>query len=92
MAVILQILLVITPTPITLVFNLTVTDDDGATDTDTINIIVNPIGNSKPVAEAGDPQNIKIITNNVGSVDTEYSALFMLDGSGSSDAEDIIND
>jgi hypothetical protein len=45
----------------TYVYELTVTDNDGATDTDQVSILVNPIG--YPVAAAGVDQEIDLPTN-----------------------------
>ncbi|HEO98362.1 MAG TPA: PKD domain-containing protein [Epsilonproteobacteria bacterium] len=57
---------------------LTVEDDDGATDTDTVVITVNAAGNTPPVADAGPDQNV------------EEGASVTLDGSGSSDSDGSI--
>lgn len=58
---------------------LTVTDDDGATDSDTVTVSVSA-ANQPPTAEAGDNQN--------GTIGVEVN----LDGSDSSDADGTIND
>ena len=57
---------------------LTVEDDDGATDTDTVVITVNAAGNIPPVADAGTDQNV------------DEGATVTLDGSGSSDSDGSI--
>ena len=64
----------------TLTFELTVTDDRGATDTDTVTITVNPVAgqNQAPTANAGSAQNV-----------TGTSAV-TLDGSASSDPDGSI--
>ena len=63
--------------PATLTFQLEVTDDDGSSDTDTVTVDVNepPPVNQAPAADAG--------------VDftTDSGAIFILDGSGSSDPD-----
>ncbi len=60
---------------------LTVTDDQGATATDTVEVRVNaPAGNQPPVADAGPDQT-------VGDTDNTGGELVTLDGSGSSDTE-----
>lgn len=41
----------------TLVFSLTVTDNEGATSSDSVNVLVNPV-NTVPVANAGDDQSV----------------------------------
>ena len=46
------------------VFRLTVTDNDGATDSDDVQLVVNPaLVNQNPVANAGPDQNITLPTN-----------------------------
>jgi hypothetical protein len=45
-------------TPVTLTFQLTVTDNEGATTTDSINITVNPGANIAPTADAGADQSV----------------------------------
>ncbi|NLF29302.1 MAG: hypothetical protein GX591_00275 [Planctomycetes bacterium] len=57
---------------------LTVTDDDGATDADTITVTVLPGGPWPPVADAGDDQSVR---DNDGSGEETVT----LDGSGSCD-------
>ena len=61
------------------VFELTVTDNSGATAKDTVQITVNASSNQPPVAKAGNSISIVLPTNS-GS----------LDGSGSSDADGTI--
>jgi hypothetical protein len=46
-------------------FELTVTDDDGAIGTDTVHILVNPVQNQLPIANAGDDQSITLPTNQI---------------------------
>lgn len=46
-------------------FRLTVTDDDGATDTDDISITVLPKGNTKPIANAGTDRTLTLPLNQV---------------------------
>lgn len=48
---------IITTTQVTLTFQLTVTDDDGATGNDTVNITINPL-NTAPIADAGEDQSV----------------------------------
>ena len=60
-------------------FELTVTDDDGATDKDTMQVTVNPAPNVPPVANAGVDQSITLPTNNT-----------TLDGSASTDPDGTI--
>ena len=61
---------------------LTVTDDDGATDTDEVIITVNAPANEPPVADAGADQTV---------VDAEEDGeLIQLDGSGSTDSDGSI--
>jgi hypothetical protein len=66
-----------------LVFQLTVTDTDGATDTDTVSIFVQDTDtdttNKPPTADAGDGQTVS------------PGSLVQLDGSGSFDPDDGIN-
>lgn len=63
------------------VVELTVTDSDGATDTDSVTINVAPAStNADPVADAGTDQNVQ-----TGTVVT-------LDATGSTDAEDDLSD
>jgi len=45
--------------PITLTFELTVTDVLGASDTDSVNIFVQDSGNDPPTADAGDDQTVR---------------------------------
>ena len=49
-------------------FELKVTDNSGATDTDTMQVIVNLLGNITPVANAGTDQNITLPTNTVSLI------------------------
>ena len=60
-----------------LTFQLTVTDNQGGTDTDTVNVTVNdmPVGNQPPTANAGADQTVA------------QGALVQLDGTGSTDPE-----
>jgi rhodanese-related sulfurtransferase len=60
--------------PLELVFELTVTDNGGQSDTDEVTITVS-VGNQKPVADAGEPQTVG------------ETALVTLDGSDSSDPD-----
>jgi hypothetical protein len=56
---------------LTLIFQLTVTDDEDATTTDTIDIVVNPAANIAPTADAGADQSV------------DEQTLVTLSGSGS---------
>jgi hypothetical protein len=62
---------------------LTVTDDDGLTDTDMVTITVNPPDNQLPVADAGADQTVV-------DGDADGSKEVTLDGSGSSDPDGTI--
>lgn len=63
------------------VFRLTVTDNDGATDTDDIQITVNAApGNTPPTADAGPDQTITLPVN-----------LVTVDGTGSNDPDGTIS-
>jgi len=64
--------------------DLTVTDDDSATDTDTVVVTVNPYVNQAPVADAGPDQ---LVTD----TDESGSESVTLDGSGSADADGTIS-
>lgn len=59
---------------LTLSFQLTVTDNDGASSSDTVNIIINPV-NTIPVADAGADQTVVI------------NDIIILDGNKSSDPD-----
>jgi len=64
---------------------LTVTDDDSLTDTDSVVITINPAGqNIPPVADAGDP-------NTVVDTNADGNEVVGLDGSGSSDSDGTIS-
>jgi len=62
---------------------LTVTDDDGATSTDTVEITVEEVPNQAPIANAGAAQQITDADGN--GVET-----VTLDGTGSSDSDGTI--
>lgn len=62
------------------VFRLTVTDNDGATDTDDITVTVNAAPNQAPVANAGTDITITLPTNST-----------VLNGNGSSDPDGTIS-
>jgi dienelactone hydrolase len=64
----------------TYVFELTVTDDDGATASDRITVAVSKTPNKKPAASAGSDKNITLPVNSV-----------QLDGSASSDPDGSIS-
>jgi len=64
--------------PDTLTFELTVTDNDGATDTDTVVVNVNEPANVAPTADAGADQTV------------DSGALVNLDGTGSADPDGTI--
>ena len=63
---------------------LTVTDNDGATDTDTVTIIVNEPANEAPVADAGPDQTVT-------DSDNSGSESVTLDGTGSTDADGTVD-
>ncbi len=55
----------------TYVFSLTVTDDDGAIDTDEVKVIVNPVPvNEPPVVSAGDDQILRLPDNSINLTGT----------------------
>ncbi len=79
--------------PEILIFNLIVTDNDGAKSvSDSVEIVVNPPGNNMPVANAGLDQAIASVRTSFGSGFQEATLPITLDGSGSSDLEDPISD
>jgi len=62
---------------VTLTFNLTVTDDDNASSTDNVDIVVNPV-NASPTASAGVDQYVKKqseVTLNGSGTDTDGSII-----------------
>lgn len=72
-------------------FKLTVTDDKGLTNSDTVKVIVNKVGAQPPVANAGQPQTITLPTNmvildgslsrdRVGSQDLAYKWEYLAGG------------
>src|SRR5690606_12649772 len=61
-------------------FRLTVTDDDKATATDDITVVVNKKANQKPIAKAGGNKEITLPENSV-----------VVDGSGSEDNGSVLN-
>ena len=60
-------------------FRLTVTDDDGATNTATVNVVVNAAANVAPVANAGSNQTVTLPTT------------VTLNGGASTDADGVIS-
>ncbi len=62
---------------------LTVTDDDGATDEDTVSVVVTPPANQSPVANAG-------VDQTVTDSDGNGTETVTLDGSGSNDPDGTI--
>ncbi len=63
--------------------NLTVTDDDGTTNTDTVNITINEAANQDPIANAGPDQSVT-------DSDSDGVEQTTLDGSGSTDSDGTI--
>jgi C4-type Zn-finger protein len=64
----------------TYVFNLMVTDNQGATASSAVTVVVNAKGNLPPIVKAGKDQSIQLPKNSV-----------MLDGSGSTDSDGSIS-
>jgi len=74
-------------TPLILTFSLTVTDEDGATNVDTVNLEVIESSNNRPIARAGFNRSTPVSES---STPTNFlqTAIINLDGTRSSDVED----